>query len=165
LVVRLAEAKHEEPLAANPGILASVSQENVDLVRRMYDAYARGEVELGLSYLDPEIEFSQPAGEPGAGTYHGHEGVVQAFASWTGAWDDYRVDVDELIDFGDHVLARTRHRGRGKGSGVEVEHRIFQLWTLHRDKVVRARMYYEEAEALEAVGVRPSEAKKQREPR
>ena len=113
------------------GILASVSRENVELVRRMYDAYARGEFELGLSYLDPEIEFSQPVGEPGAGTYHGHEGVLQAFANWTGAWDDYQ---------------------------VEVEHRIFQLWTLRHDKVVRARMYYDEAEALEAAGLRQSDS-------
>jgi uncharacterized protein len=129
-----------------------VSQENVDLVRRMYDAYARGEFELSLSYLDPEIELTQPAGQPGAGTYHGHEGVIQALTNWTGTWDDYRVEVEALTDFGDHVLARTVHHGRGKGSGVEVADRIFQVWTLHHDKVVRTRMYYQEAEALEAMG-------------
>ena len=128
-------------------------QENVETVRRMYDAYARGDFELSLSYLDPEIEFSQPTQEPGAGTYHGHEGVIQAFTQWTGAWDDYRVEVEELIDLGDDVLARTRHHGRGKGSGVEAEMRIFQLWTLRNDKAVRARMYYDEAEAREAAGL------------
>jgi uncharacterized protein len=124
----------------------------------MYDAYARGEIDVGLSYLDPQIEFSQPAGEPGAGTYHGHEGVVQAFANWTGAWDDYRVEVEELIDFGEHVLARTRHHGRGKGSGVEAELQIFQLWTIGQGRVVRARMYYDEDEALEAAGPRESDS-------
>jgi ketosteroid isomerase-like protein len=131
-----------------------VSQENVEVVRRMYDAYARGEFELSLSYLDSEIEFSQPAGEPGAGTYFGHEGVAQALASWTGAWDNYRVEVEELVDFDEHVLARTRHHGRGKGSGADTELRIFQLWTLRHDKIVRARMYYDEADALEATGLR-----------
>jgi ketosteroid isomerase-like protein len=138
----------------NPAILASVSCENVELVRRMYAAYARGEFELGLSCLDPEIEFSEPAGQPGAGIYCGHQGVVQAFANWTGAWDDFRVEVEELSDFGEHVLARTSHHGRGKGSGVEVELRVFQLWTIRHDNVVRTRMYYDEAEALEAVGLR-----------
>lgn len=118
----------------------------------MYDAYSRGEYEQSLSYFDPEIEFSQPAGEPGAATYRGHEGVVQAFANWTGAWDDYRVEVEELTDFGEHVLARTRHHGRGKGSGAVVDHLIFQVWTLRNDKVVRARMYYDEDEALEILG-------------
>src|SRR5689334_17187912 len=100
-------------VCAPTGILESMSRENVDLVRSMFDAYARGEYELSLSYCDPEIEFSQPAGLPGAATYRGHEGVVQALANWTGAWDDYRVEVEELTDFGEHVLARTRHHGRG----------------------------------------------------
>jgi ketosteroid isomerase-like protein len=131
-----------------------VSRANVEIVRRMYEAYARADFELSLSYLDPDIEFSQPAEEPGAGTYHGHQGVIQAFANWMGTWEDYRVEVEELTDLGDHVLARTRHHGRGKGSGVEVEQRIFQLWSLQNDKVVRARMYYDEAEALEAAGRR-----------
>jgi ketosteroid isomerase-like protein len=129
-----------------------VSRANVEIVRRMYEAYARADFELSLSYLDPDIEFSQPAEEPGAGTYHGHQGVIQAFANWMGTWEDYRVEVEELTDLGDHVLARTRHHGRGKGSGVEVEQRIFQLWSLQNDKVVRARMYYDEAEAVEAAG-------------
>src|SRR4051794_18535715 len=128
-----------------------MSQENVDTVRRMYAAYARGDFEAGLSCLDPNIEFSQPEDEPGGGTYHGHAGVIEAFVKWTGAWEDYRVEVEELTDHGEGVLARTRHLGRGKDSGVEVDMRIFQLWTLRNGKVVRATMYYEEAEAREAL--------------
>jgi uncharacterized protein len=132
-----------------------MSQENVEIVRRMYDAYADNDFKTALAYLDPAIELSQPASEPGAGTYHGHEGVIQALTTWTGAWDNYRIEVDELAGFGDRVLASTRHRGRGKGSGVEVEQRIFQLWTIRNDKIVQATMYYEKGEALKAVG--PSE--------
>ena len=135
-----------------------MSRENVEIVRRMYDAFARGDYETSLSYNDSEIEFSQPGDEPGGGTYHGHEGVIEAFAKWLGAWDDYGVEAEELIDFGDDVLARTRHHGRGKGSGVEVEMQIFQLLTLRNGKVVRMRMYYDEAEALEAVGLRASDS-------
>ena len=130
-----------------------MSQANVEIIRRMYDAFARGDVEASLSCLDPEIEFSQPADEPGGGTYHGHEGVVRAFAAWTGAWDDYRVEVEELTGHGDSVLARTRHCGRGKGSGAEVEQQIFQLWVLRDERVVRATMFYDESEAREATGL------------
>ena len=61
--------------------------------------------------------------------------------------------MEELTDLGEHVLARTRHHGRGKGSGVEVDREIFQLWTFRQDKVVRAKMYYDHAEALAAVGL------------
>jgi ketosteroid isomerase-like protein len=131
-----------------------MSRENVEVVRRMYDAYARGDYELTLSYHDPEIEFSQPAQEPGAGTYHGHQGIIRAMTKWVGAWDDYRVEVEELVDSGDHVLAKTRHHGRGKSSGVEVERQIFQLYTLRNGRIVRTRMYYDEAEARKAAGMR-----------
>jgi ketosteroid isomerase-like protein len=131
-----------------------MSQENVEIVRRMYDAYARADFDSALSCLDPEIEFSQPADEPGGGTYYGHQGVIDAFAAWTAPWSDYSVEVEALTDTGGHVLARTRHRARGKGSGIDVEHLIFQVWTLRNDKIVRATMYYEEAEALDAAGLR-----------
>jgi ketosteroid isomerase-like protein len=43
-----------------------MSQENMEVVGRMYDAFEGGDYETSLSYLDPEIEFSQPAQEPGA---------------------------------------------------------------------------------------------------
>jgi hypothetical protein len=74
--------------------------------------------------------------------------VVEAFSAWLAPWDDYRVDLVELTDHGDVVLARTRHHMRGKASGIQVEKVIFQLWTLRNRRIVRVQMYYEEAEAL-----------------
>jgi ketosteroid isomerase-like protein len=132
-----------------------MSQENVEIVRRLYDAFARADLDVVLSCLDPEIEFSQPPEMPGGGTYHGPEGVIQGVAKWIGAWDDYVVQVQELIDLGDQIVARTRHRGRGKGSGVAIEQQLFDLVTLKGDKVVRIRMYQDEAQALDAAELRP----------
>jgi len=70
-----------------------------------------------------------------------------------GTWDDFHIDVEELTDLGEHVLARLRERGRGKGSGVEVERELFQLFTIRGDRIVRLRMYDTRPEALEAVGL------------
>jgi ketosteroid isomerase-like protein len=131
--------------------MAGVSRENIEVIRRAYDAFARGDYEAGLSYYDPGVEFSQPADEPGGGTYHGVEGVVEAFTKWLAPWDDYRVDLDELTDHGEDVLARTRHHMRGKASGIEVEKLIFQLWTLRDGSIVRVQMFYDETEALAAI--------------
>jgi ketosteroid isomerase-like protein len=130
-----------------------MSQENVEIVRRMYDAYAEGDFATTLSYFDPEVAFSQPALEPGAGTFYGHEGMGHAMDKWTGAWTDYRVQVEDLTDLGEHVLAATRHHGRGKHSGVQVDQRIFQVLTLRNGKIVQLRMYYGRADALKAVGL------------
>jgi ketosteroid isomerase-like protein len=132
-----------------------MSQESVEIVRRLYDAFARADFEMALSYLDPEIEFSQPPEMPGGGTYHGPEGVINGLAKWLGAWDDYVVQVQDMIDLGDQVMARTRHRGRGKGSGVELEQEMFDLVTLNGAKIVRISMYLNKAQALEAAGLRP----------
>jgi len=44
-----------------------MSQENMEVVGRMYDAFERGDYETSLSYLEPEVEFAQPAQEPGGG--------------------------------------------------------------------------------------------------
>src|SRR3954447_11448683 len=98
-----------------------MSQKNVEIVRTMYRAYIEGNFALTLSCFDPDVAFSQPRLEPGSGTYHGPRGITEAMAKWTGAWDDYHVQVDGLTDLGEHVLADTRHSGRGKQSGVEVE--------------------------------------------
>ena len=117
----------------------------------MYAAYARGDFAKGLSYVDPEIVFSQSAEEPGGGTFHGHDGVIEAFRRWTGAWEDYRVEVEDLTDRGDRVLATTLHHGSGKGSGANVQLRIYQLWEFANGKIVRATMYYDEDEATEAL--------------
>ena len=128
-----------------------MSHESVDLVANAYAAFARGDNQTALSYYASDVEFSQPADEPGGGTYHGVEGVVEAFRKWLAPWKEYRVDLEELTDHGEHVLARTRHHMHGKASGVEVEKVIFQLWTVRNGRIVRVRMYYGEGEALAAI--------------
>ena len=129
-----------------------MSQENVEIVRRMHDAFARGDVEASLACFDSEIEFSTAAG-PDTATYHGIDGVRQATRKWVGAWDDFHIELEGLTDLGEHVLARICERGRGKGSGVEVERELFQLFTFRDDRIARLRMYQDEKEALEALGL------------
>jgi ketosteroid isomerase-like protein len=131
-----------------------MSEENVDLVRRAYDAFNRRRLGAFLALAGDDVEVNSRLAAIEGG-YHGHDGVRRWWKDLFDVMPDYRVEVEELIDLGDHVLARTRHHGRGKGSGVEVEQQmIFQLWTLRHDRIVRAEMYYDKAEALEAAGLR-----------
>jgi hypothetical protein len=61
-----------------------------------------------------------------ATTFRGREQLFGAVADWIEAIDDWRVEVEELIDAGnDHVFATISVSGRGKGSGTQVEQRIF----------------------------------------
>src|SRR5687767_9138987 len=76
----------------------AMSQENVEIVRRMYDAYNRGDFESALADFAPDVEWSDPPDNPGGRTWHGPEGVQGALATWQGAWQDFRYEIQELID-------------------------------------------------------------------
>jgi ketosteroid isomerase-like protein len=131
-----------------------VSKENVEIVRAMYDAYDRGAFEEALGFMAEDVEWSESPDQPGGRLFRGHDGVRQSLRHWVGTWDDYRYEVDELVDCGDHVLARTHQSGRGKGSGIEVSEEIFSVWTLRDGKIVRQEMFRNWSQALEAAGIR-----------
>ena len=131
-----------------------MSQDNVYLVRRIYEAYASDDPEAALSLLHPDIEWVEPPDSPDTATHRGHDGVRRSMEGWAGAWEGYGVDVDNMIEAGDGVLVRLRQHGHGRGSGVGLEERMFHVWTLRDGKAVRMRMYREEAEALGAARAR-----------
>jgi ketosteroid isomerase-like protein len=130
-----------------------MSQENVKAVKAAFDAYVRGDIESALRPVDPEIVVFQPSEMPDAKTHHGHAGVMEAIAAWPEQWDDYQLEIVQIVDADDHVVVRTHQRGRGKGSGVEVEDEIWFVLLFRNGKIVEWRMFGAEREALEAAGL------------
>jgi ketosteroid isomerase-like protein len=132
-----------------------MSQENVEVVRRWYDLFQRGDWESAVGDADPEIEIIEPQGVVGSRRYHGHEGLVEALRGWPSQWDDFQVELVQIIDAGpDQVVSLTRHHARGKGSGVEVERELAYLMTFRDAMAIRWEMFLTLAEALEAAGLR-----------
>jgi ketosteroid isomerase-like protein len=113
-----------------------MSQENVEIVRSHAEAYLAGDYEGTLAAYHPEAEFDARIRPEGA-VYHGHEGIVEAMRVWVGAWDDWKLEFEELLDAGDKVLAIARESGRGKGSGVEIDHQVFVVFTLRDGLITR----------------------------
>jgi uncharacterized protein len=130
-----------------------MSQENVEIVRGEYEAFARDDVDAALAGLDPEIEVRPPREVLGEDSYHGHAGFLAYSGRWLGSWEEYRLIPEEFIDAGDRVVVAYRAVGRGKGSGIEVETRMAHLWTIRNGKAVRLEMFRTPAEALEAAGL------------
>jgi ketosteroid isomerase-like protein len=130
-----------------------VSSENVDVVRRIYEADERGDTAAALDLLDPEIEV-QYRGQliDKAATYHGHAGVRQLMESIRENFDEFHVEVEECIDHDEHVVVALHQRATGKASGAPVDIRIGQVWTLRNGRAVRWRIYRSKDEALAAVG-------------
>jgi hypothetical protein len=122
-----------------------MSRENVEIVRRGYDAYDEGDIDAVLDTFHPEIEWKQVE-QPNA--VHGHEGVLRAWEEWSEPFEeDLRAEVQELIDVGDHVVAVVSHRGSGRESGIEVDMHTYLVYTLRDGKVVRMVEYLTKEEA------------------
>jgi ketosteroid isomerase-like protein len=131
-----------------------MSQENLEVVRAIYDAYERGDYRAAFECFHEDIEWFGPPDVSNSGFARGHEGVRHSLSTWVGTWDEYHFELRELIDAGDQVLAVGWQRGRGKGSGVGVSEEIFSVWTMRTGKVVRQRMFREKVQAVEAVRLR-----------
>ncbi|MGH2952004.1 MAG: nuclear transport factor 2 family protein [Solirubrobacterales bacterium] len=129
-----------------------MSQENVEIVRRTYEAFSRGDLTAMFEYLDHEVVSYTAPPLPDPAEHHGYEGVLTWIGNWTEGFDDFSIDMDELIDAGDHVIAATRQRGTGAGSGVPVEQRFWFLQALRDNKIVRIGVHGTKAQAFEAAG-------------
>jgi ketosteroid isomerase-like protein len=128
-----------------------MSQENVEIVRRMYEAYHGGDVDAALSYYDPEVVVDASFRVDG-GIGHGHEGLSRIIRTWVGTFDDWREEIEEIRDLGSHVLVLSTQRGRGKGSGAEVEQRYAVVYEIQGDKITRMTLDNDTARALKAAG-------------
>jgi ketosteroid isomerase-like protein len=131
-----------------------VSQENVEVVRRGYQRLREtGRIPAEVVTPDFVWDMSNFAGWTEQPIYAGAEGPTRFLDDWTGVWDDWELEADELHDAGDKVVAVVRQRGRSKAAGVPVEMTFAQVWTLREGKGLRMDMYSDPREALKAVGL------------
>jgi ketosteroid isomerase-like protein len=131
-----------------------MSAENVEIVRLGYDEFlATGELVERITAPEFVWDMSTFHGWPERQTYEGPEGTREFLTDWVGAWEDWRLEVRELIDAGDDVVAILHQSGRSKTTGLEVDMDFAQVWTIKDGKQTRMRMYADPDEALRAVGL------------
>ena len=73
---------------------------------------------------------------------------------WLEPWENYRTEIEDVLDAGDQTVVLVRDYGRRKGSDAEVSQRAAAIWTVHDGKIARADFYTDRDEALEAVRLR-----------
>ena len=130
-----------------------MSEENVEIVRRLHGAINAADTEAALTLMDPEIVWVQNPNAPDPRTYRGHDGMREFREELGEAFEDVRLDAERFIDAGNQVVALGSMRARGVGSGVEVRETRGWVWTLRDGKVIRHRTYDNHETALEAVGL------------
>ncbi len=131
-----------------------MSQESVEIVREVIDAWNRNEQDQVLRFLNPEIVFDATRRVLNPKTYVGIEGIADMLADRNEVWDEFRTEPSEFIDAGDRVVVFGHWVGKGKGSGIEVEQPVAHVFTLHDHRIVRVELAYtDRAETLKAAGL------------
>jgi ketosteroid isomerase-like protein len=131
-----------------------MSQENVEIVRRLHGAINAADDQATLALLDPEVVWVQNPNAPDPRTFHGHEGMREFREMLADAFEDVRLEGDQFLDpGGDQVVSLGYMRARGVGSGVEVREARAWVWTVRNGKVVRHQTYDSHESALEAAGL------------
>ena len=134
-----------------------MSQENVEIVRRVYDAVARRDSAAVLARYDEEVEIDgtrlPEARLVEQGVIRGHEGMRRVTRSWDEAWESAEDECEELIDAGERVISVVARRGLGRTSGLRVDAERAGVWTIRGGKVVRTVWFPSKADALQAAGL------------
>jgi ketosteroid isomerase-like protein len=130
-----------------------MSRENVELVRRVYDALNRRDLDGFLSLMTDDVETGSRLVAVEGG-FHGHDGVRRWWRSLLDNFPDLETEVIDVRDRGDLILGECRVRAHGAGSQTPVENQQWQVVRVREGKVSYWQTFLSEAEALEAVGLR-----------
>jgi len=131
-----------------------MSEENVEAIRAVYERFSKGDFRASLDVVDPHVLFVLPSGFPESGTYLGVARLVEYTRGFLEPWTRITIEAEDIVDAGDSVVTTVRQRGVGKESGAATELRYFQVWSFRGPRVIRIENFREQAEALEAAGLR-----------
>jgi ketosteroid isomerase-like protein len=129
-----------------------VPEKNVEIVRQVYDRWARGDFRAGTELFDPWVVLVLRPEFPDAGAYLGPERISGYMRRFLEGWDHAVIEGEEFIAAGESVVVRVRQQASGIKSGVPVDMRYFQVWTLRGGAVIRIESIKGREEALGAVG-------------
>jgi ketosteroid isomerase-like protein len=130
-----------------------MSQENVELARRLVDAVNRRDLGACLALMDLDVKAA-PRLAAVEGGYQGHEGMRRWWENLHDAFPDFSNEVVEVRDLGDLTLTALHLRGHGAGSDVPVDQTTWVLHEWRSEKIVSWSAHGTEADALDAVRLR-----------
>ncbi len=132
-----------------------MSPGNVEIVRRVFDAFNRRDVAAFLELLDPDVEWVPILAVLEGRVYRGHADVRRWIEDLATDWELFEVHPEELDDLGDRVLVSGHWRARGRASGVELDNQPGTwLYEIRGGKVVSMLTFTDRDEALEAAGLK-----------
>src|SRR5947207_15962212 len=125
-----------------------MSQENVEVVRALYEAWNSGDMVALREVLHPAIKYINPNDAIETGTHTGVDAYEAMVERLKDTFEEAHFDIDEFLDTGDHVVALVKFRARGRGSGADVGETQGHVWTVQNGLAVEVRWFHDPYEAL-----------------
>jgi ketosteroid isomerase-like protein len=130
-----------------------MSEENVAVVRGMWQAFLHNDFEASLGAFDPDVEWDG-TNLPDGKVARGLDAVVGHLTSWLEMWESWEIELEDVVDAGgDRVIAFTRERGRSK-TGLVTDERHSELYAVRNGKIVYRKGFSDADEALVETGLR-----------
>ncbi|MDX6697723.1 MAG: SnoaL-like domain [Solirubrobacteraceae bacterium] len=129
-----------------------MSRENVEVVRRVYEALSRRDWDEGFSEMSPDFEMTTQRG-PNAGTVRRREGAEAFLEDYIAAFEHVAWEPTELFEAAEQVVAMVTTRSRPRGSDVDIVTHNGHLWTFRDGAIVSMRTFPDPRAALEAAGL------------
>jgi ketosteroid isomerase-like protein len=132
-----------------------MSEENVEIVKSLFAAFADRDFASADSVLHPEVEI-RPAivGGPEGVVYRGLKGNREFWADVDAAWAEFRIEPEEFRDLGEQVLVFGRAFARAEGSGIALDEAVAWIAAVREGKIAQFRSFSNQRDALEAAGLR-----------
>jgi ketosteroid isomerase-like protein len=139
-------------------ILILVAKKNADAVRRFWDLFNTQGVDAAVDdlacYADPNVEFHEDPAFPEGGIYRGLEEIRGYVTGFQEHMAGHRMELEELREVGDSVLAFLHEQATGAQSGVAVELRPCFVFSFEAGRLTRIDAYLDRDRALATVGLK-----------
>jgi ketosteroid isomerase-like protein len=130
-----------------------MSQENVEIVRRVYGGLNHGDWDAVFRDTHPDFQMTTQRG-PEAGTHRRREAVQGFGEDYIAAFDKMVFEPEEFLENGDQVVVLVTRRARPKGGSADIVVRNGHLWTVRDGTILSMKSFPDPEKALEAAGLR-----------
>ena len=132
-----------------------MSQENLELVRGIYTAFAAGDIPGVLGRMAPDMVWNEAENFPYADNnpYRGHDAIVGGVFARLGAeWDGFAPEPDEFLDAGSTIVALGRYRGTCKATGKALNAQMVHVWRVANGKAKAFQQYTDTLQVARVMG-------------
>ena len=129
-----------------------MGEQNIELVKGIYGAFAQGDVPAVLGAFADDIEWYEAEGMPYGGLHRGGDAVAQnVFGPIAADVEGFAIIAEEFMGSGETVAAVVRYTGNGKATGKALDLPVVHVWDIRGGKLARFRQFIDTVKFAEVV--------------